>query len=122
VERRENVKVWRNVGAGTADAPAPAGHWAAIRLRQDGANRDAIGAWVTLRIGDRTIEREVTVGGGHAGGQLGWIHLGLGPAERAEVRVQWPDGEVGPWLPLEAGGFGILARGAGAVEPWSPAP
>ena len=26
-----------------------------------------------------SIERELTVGGGHAGGQLGWTHFGLGP-------------------------------------------
>ena len=36
------------------------------------------------------------VGGGHGGGQLGWTHLGLGDAATAEVRVIWPDGEVGP--------------------------
>ncbi len=41
---------------------------------------------------------EVTVGGGHASGQLGWIHVGLGDADAAEVRVQWPDGEIGPWM------------------------
>jgi hypothetical protein len=120
VERRENVKLWRNVGAGTADAPAPLGRWAAIRLAQDGPNRDAIGAWVEVRIGDRTTAREVTVGGGHAGGQLGWIHLGLGPADRADVRVQWPDGEMGPWQTVEAGRFAILERGSAEVATWAP--
>ena len=58
--------------------------------------------WVEVRVGDRTMTREVTVGGGHAGGQLGWIHFGLGSApgpRRPEVRVQWPDMEWGPWLP-----------------------
>ena len=33
-----------------------------------------------VRAGDRSTVREVTVGGGHAGGQLGWIHFGLGDA------------------------------------------
>ena len=42
--------------------------------------------------------RELTIGGGHVGGQLGWIHVGLGSATGAQVRVQWPDGETGPWL------------------------
>jgi hypothetical protein len=122
VERRESVKLWRNVGAGSAEAPAPLGHWAAVRLRQPGPNRDAIGAWLELRIGERTIAREVTVGGGHAGGQLGWIHLGLGPAERGELRVQWPDGEVGPWLPVESGRFAIVERGTADIVPWLPQP
>ena len=99
VNRRENVRLWRNVGVGDAATPAPMGNWLARRSSSRPApNRDAIGAWVEVRIGDRTIEREVTVGGGHAGGQLGWIHFGLGDADAAEVRVQWPDGEVGPWL------------------------
>ena len=26
-------------------------------------------------------------------GHAGWVHVGLGTAERAEIRVQWPDGE-----------------------------
>ena len=71
------------------------GQWIAIRLRQPAPNVDAIGAWVEVRAGDRTVVREVTVGGGHAGGQLGWIHVGLGDADEAEVRVTWPDGETG---------------------------
>jgi enediyne biosynthesis protein E4 len=120
VTRRENVRLWRNVGAGVASAAVPMGHWAAIRLEQPGPNRDAIGAWITVRIGERLIERELTVGGGHAGGQLGWSHFGLGPAERADVRVQWPDGEMGPWMDLTADGFVILERGADAARRWAP--
>src|SRR4029453_16305597 len=71
VRRRENVSVYRNVGSGTADDPQPMGHWLAFRLQQDGANRDAIGAWVEVTAGDRVMRREISVGGGHAGGQLG---------------------------------------------------
>jgi hypothetical protein len=112
--------IWRNVGAGTADAPAASGHWLGLRLAQDLPNRDAIGAWIEVRIGDLTVAREVTVGGGHAGGQVGWIHLGLGPATSAEVRVQWPDGEVGPWIGVGADAFAIIERGATAARPWQP--
>lgn len=115
-----DVVVWRNVGAGTADRPAPMGGWAALRLRQDGANRDAIGAWLEIRTGDQTVQREVTIGGGHLGGQLGWIHLGLGPASGTEVRARWPDGELGPWVRVDAGQFAIIERGAAAAERWVP--
>jgi hypothetical protein len=116
----EPVRLWRNAGSGTAAAAAPMGGWAAIRLRQDGGNRDAIGALVDMRIGDMDVRRELVVGGGHSGGQLGWMHLGLGPANRAEIRVTWPDGEVGPWLGVESGRFLVVERGAAAVQPWDP--
>jgi hypothetical protein len=122
VNRRENVSIWRNVGSGTAAAPAAMGHWIQLRLRQDGPNPDAIGSWLEVKVGDRITTRELTVGGGHASGELGWIHAGLGSADRAEVRVRWPDGELGPWLPMEADRFGIIERGATAIAPWSPTP
>lgn len=120
VNRRENVAVWRNVGWGRSDRPAPMGNWLTLRLEQASPNPDAIGAWIEVKIGDRTVEREITVGGGHAGGQLGWTHIGLGTAEAAEVRVRWPDGEVGPWLRLAANGFSVVERGAAEARPWQP--
>jgi hypothetical protein len=121
VNRRQNVSLWRNVGWGTASDPAPMGNWVAVRLEQPGANRDGIGSWIDVRIGDRTTDREVTIGGGHASGELGWIHLGLGDAEGAEIRVQWPDGEKGPWLQLAANRFVTIERGAAEPVPWVPA-
>jgi hypothetical protein len=120
VNRREPLKVWRNVGAGDATTPTAMGHWLALRLEQPGANRDAIGAWIEVRAGDRTSSREVTIGGGHAGGQLGWSHVGLGEATTAEVRVQWPDGTVGPWQTIDADQLAIITREPAAITPWTP--
>ncbi len=120
VTRREPVQVWRNVGAGTPDEPEPMGNWIAIRLEQDGPNRDAVGAWIEIRAGDRTFQIEHTVGGGHVSGQSGWIHVGIGSADGAEVTVTWPDGEEGPPMRLEANGFAIIERGADAPRPWTP--
>ena len=116
----EPVKVWRNVGAGDAAQPVPMGHWLAVSISQPGPNRDAIGAWMEVKVGDTTYRREVTVGGGHAGGQLGWVHFGLGRADGAQVRVQWPDGETGPWMPVPANEFAELERGASEVHRWLP--
>ena len=118
VNRVEPVTVWRNVGGGDGDNPAPMGNSIALRLRQPAPNVDAVGAWVEVRVGDRTLAREVTVGGGHGSGQLGWLHVGLGQAAGAQVRVQWPDGEVGPWMEVEAAELAIIERGASAVIPW----
>ena len=120
VNRREPVKLWRNVGWGDADRAAPMGAWLALRVRQPAPDPDAIGAWVEVKVGDRTLRREVTVGGGHASGQLGWIHFGLGTAGAAHVRVQWPDGEAGPWLDIGANGFATIERGASGPVPWLP--
>ena len=119
VNRRENVMLWRNVGAGTGDAPAPLGSWLAVRVRQPGGNSDAIGAWLEVRAGGVTVHRELTIGGGHAGGQLGWTHVGLGGATQTEVRVTWPDGEVGPWYPVATNQFVMLERDH-APAPWAP--
>jgi len=116
----DRVMLWRNAGAGDATQPAPMGHWLALRLTQPGPNRDAIGAWVEVKVGDVTLRRELTVGGGHVGGQLGWAHFGLGPSGNAQVRVQWPDGETGPWLSATTDRFHVVDRGATEIRPWQP--
>ena len=82
------VRIWRNVGAGTAAAPAPMGHWLEVRVTDLAhPDRDGIGGWLDVRINGSVSRRELTIGGGHGGGQLGWIHAGLGSATTAEVRV-----------------------------------
>jgi hypothetical protein len=119
----EAVHLWRNSGvAGTATTSAPAAHWLDVRLTEPGPNHDAIGAWIEVAVGDLTLRREVTIGGGHISGQLGWQHFGLGPATTARVRVQWPDGEVGPWRDASADGFALIDRATGRSVPWQPTP
>ena len=120
VNRRENVKMWRNVGTGSADRPEAMGGWIAVRLEQPGPNVDGIGSWVQVATGRHTVVRELTVGGGHAGGQHGWIHFGLGSADSARVRVQWPDGESGAWNTVEANQFITIDREADEARPWTP--
>ena len=120
VNLSEPSRIWRNVGAGDAATPAQMGNWLAIRVGQPGPNRDAIGAGLEVRVGDATIRRELSVGGGHVGGQLGPVHVGLGSAGDAQVRVQWPDGEIGPWLRVTANQFVDLERGAIEARPWPP--
>jgi hypothetical protein len=111
--RRAPAQIWRNV----SDAP---GNWVEFRLSQDGANRDAIGARVEVRCDGHSAWKEVTVGGGHAGGSLGWTHFGLGDATTAEVRVTWPGGPAGDWQSVSANGFYIVTPGA-PPRPWTAA-
>jgi enediyne biosynthesis protein E4 len=112
VNRWETAQVWRNVSE-------DAGHWAAFRLRQEGANRDAIGAWLEVRAEGRVMRHEITSGGGHASGQLGWRLFGLGEAASAEAHVVWPDGETGEWQTVKRDRFYVLARGK-APAVWHP--
>jgi len=90
-----------------------------LQASEDGPNRNAIGGWIEVKVGDRVQRRELTVGGGHASGQLTWVHFGLGPALEAEARVIWPDGSADAWRPLAADGYYWLRRGQ-APAPWRP--
>ena len=116
VNRWDKAQLWRNVGAGTAEKPAPMGHWLQLRLRQTGGNRDAIGAWVEVDLGARVVRQELTIGGGHASGHLGWMHFGLGDATRVKLRVQWPHGDWSDWRSVAADAFYGVDRELGIVE------
>lgn len=120
VNRKVNVEVWRNVGAGTNERPVPMGNWLQLKLLQDEGNLNAVGAWIEVRFGTRTLRREVTVGGGHASGHIGWIHFGVGTAERARVRVQWPGGEWSDWVRLFTNQFARIRRGETRAQVWLP--
>ena len=106
--RRAQMEVYAN------SSPTE-GHWVAVALRQPGVNTRAVGAWLDLRVGERVIVREVTVGGGHASGVALPEHFGLGPAKRADLRITWPDGSVSAWLPVEADGTVMVTRGTDGV-------
>jgi enediyne biosynthesis protein E4 len=95
VNRRAPIEIWQNTTTET-------GHWLGVSLRGPKGNTQAVGAWVELRDGDKVYAREVTVGGGHVSGQAGPQHFGLGAHGSAEVRVIWPDGTVGAWVPVGA--------------------
>lgn len=108
--RKAPAQIWRNVGKGTAEKPESPGNWIAIRLNQPGGNINAIGSWIEVQVGKKVQRREVVIGGGHAGGQLGWIHFGLGHVDVAKVRVQWPDGHWGSWVSHSANSRTVIER------------
>ncbi|KPF47510.1 CRTAC1 family protein [Rhizobium sp. AAP43] len=110
VNQGSPVEIWRN----TTEA---AGHFLQIALRQDGANRDAVGAWIEVKTGDVIQRREVTIGGGHASGKTGWWHFGLGSVGETELRVLWPDGAAGEWQTVKADGFYVVEPGK-VPRPW----
>ncbi|MFM2355167.1 MAG: hypothetical protein RLZZ528_903 [Pseudomonadota bacterium] len=103
--RNEPAEIWRNLGAGEAS-------WIQIIPAQDEANRDAIGAWVEVKIGDAVQRREHYSGGGHVGGALVPLHFGVGAASTVEVRVQWPDGSTSDWTSLASNSTWRILKGS----------
>ena len=96
------------------------GNWLEIELKQAGANPDAIGARVSVKSGNTTRVRTIEVGGGHASGRLGFVHVGLGVAERAQIRVQWPDGEWSAPYRVFANQFVRIDRDGPKARYWLP--
>jgi hypothetical protein len=85
--------------------------WVGVRLHGDGTtvNRDAIGARVTLTVGDKTYVREVKSSRGtYSSADSRALLFGLGPAgceagvAQVALEVRWPNGET---KRFEAGSF-----------------
>jgi hypothetical protein len=112
VNRRANAELWRNTGVD--------GNWLQVELSQPTGNRQAIGSWLEVDLGHEVVSREVTIGGGHAGGHLGWVHVGLGDRTSVKLRVIWPDGKASRWWRVDANQFLQVARDRQAPVSWAP--
>ncbi|MFK7879532.1 CRTAC1 family protein [Roseobacter sp.] len=95
MNRRAPMELYRNATSAT-------GHWLVVDLSMTGDNSHAVGALIELTAGGVTQTQEITVGGGHAGGQAGPLHFGLGEALVADLKVTWPDGQVAHYKNISA--------------------
>jgi hypothetical protein len=120
VNREAPTSVFRNRGGSTDWGTRPMGNWLQIELQQDGPNRNAVGATILVKSGNHTRLRKVQVGGGHASGHAGFIHVGTGVAERAQIRIQWPDGEWSAGYRVFANNFVVIRRGESEARYWYP--
>ena len=121
VNRSGPVSLFRNTGQGTAEEPKQLGNWLAVDVRQPGKpNSRAVGAKISVKTGNRTVVKDIQVGAGHASGQMGFVHFGLGVAERANVRIKWPDGDWSHGYRVFANGHVIIERGAEKAKLWYP--
>ena len=121
INRSAPVSLFRNTGAGTATAAKPLGNWLAVDVQQSGQpNKNAVGARISVKTGNRTVVKDIQVGGGHASGQSGFLHFGLGGAERAQVRIRWPDGSWSHSYRVFANTHVLIERGQADVRLWLP--
>ncbi len=82
----DGARLYRN------DAPHQ-GHWLSIRAVDPRLRRDALGARVTLVLGELRVVRHVSRSFGYLASHSPWVHFGLGEvAEFDHIEVRWPDG------------------------------
>ncbi len=95
VNRQEKLQIYENI-------TPQSGNWISIDIAQENSNTNAVGAWIELRAGDITHFREITIGGGHAGGSLGPSHFGVGAEKNIRFRITWPDQVLSDWFESES--------------------
>ncbi len=68
--------------------------WVGFRLTGTRGNREAIGAVVRLKVGGKTLTRQVQAAGGYIAQSSLALHFGLGKAERVDdCEITWPGGK-----------------------------
>ena len=68
-------------------------HWLRLKLVGTKSNRDAIGAWVKVRVGNQTLSRQVMAARSYLSQSELPVTFGLGSASRVdEVTITWPGG------------------------------
>lgn len=115
INREHNISLFRNLGRQTDWGHASLGNWVDIELQDQNDNRNAVGARLIVKTGTVSMNRTISVGGGHASGHAGPTHIGLGLLDRATVRVQWPDGSWSQDYRFLANQHIIIRRGQDTV-------
>jgi hypothetical protein len=70
-------------------------HWLRLKLTGTKCNRDAIGAWIKVRVGGRTLSRQVMPTRSYLSQSELPITIGLGEATKVDsVEITWPGGAV----------------------------
>jgi hypothetical protein len=106
------ARIFRNV--------APRGHWLIVRVIDPAAGgRDAYGATVTVRAGERSQTRWCNPGYSYASSNDPRAHFGLGVAAHVEaIEVLWPDGTEERFAGVAANQLIVVRKGSGVA----PAP
>jgi len=96
-------------------------HWIAFKTIGTRANRDGIGAKITLKIGKRILVDEVRSGSSYISQNDLRVHFGLGAMDKVEtVQVRWPSGLVEHFDRLAVDTIHTLKEGTGAAIATAP--
>jgi enediyne biosynthesis protein E4 len=96
----------------------PTGHFLVLRLEGTQSNRDAVGATVTVRCGERQWVAVRYGGGSYESANDPRIRFGLGPATTADrVEVRWPTGKIDHYSGLNADAGYLLREGHSVAVP-----
>jgi len=118
VNRRADLRIYQNVTF--QNKKSTNNHWLKVKVAQTGENRDAIGAWITIKQqtknAEQTVSREITIGGGHASGSLVTQHFGFGKGlgkndHAVKVQIRWPDQTNSKWYTLSLDKTWHIVRG-----------
>lgn len=91
---------------------AATGHHLSVQLIGTESNRDAIGTMVHVRIGSRTIVRQLTAGDGYQCSNERRLIFGTGSASQIdELTVRWPSGRVQTFTDVAVPASWILREG-----------
>ncbi len=87
-------------------------NWLTLKTVGIKSNRDGIGAKVTLMIGDTTIYREVSGGGGFGSTNSIPLEIGVGKAEQVDkLEIVWPSGQIDIRMNLAVNQHLVLTEG-----------
>ncbi len=90
------------------------GHSIAFQLQGTRSNRDAIGARISVRSGERVWVADRFGGGSYQSATGPWLHFGLGRTKKVDsVEVRWPWGQIDPIGPLDADAIYRIVEGSG---------
>jgi enediyne biosynthesis protein E4 len=94
----------------------PRKNWLLVRCVGTRANKDAIGARVSVFVGDRRSSGEVQGGASFLSQNDPRLHFGLGTdTEYARIEIQWPGGEVERFPGGRANQIVTLTQGRGVL-------